>query len=519
MDVLILSPTSVKPVETAPSGDTSPVHYRNNLTFTEGQVVEASVQRIINSLVWLDVGGRTLIARTEVPLQAQQCVSLKVAEADPARITLQVVNHSAASPLSPAAKRMEGWELPPSPSSNLSNLLISWGIDADDVNLVIAKALLKYGQTLTSEDVQSVRTLWRTLENQQPGDLEALAHLYTNQLPAGKEALELAHRLLNGPILIASRLSDLQFEMGEALSQLHLVRDRGQTLERLIGEIKSALTQMESWSISSELPLEELTARLAGLVVNLGEPPESELANRLLSTDMTQMPVVIESTEPPVPSLKGSGQAEASAPSRTRLATQETIRELDNPLYRLVSALSDALSNADLDEATARALRRLEDHLDLLSKDLGAIHLSNLTDTPDLVAGQRAAYLFPIPIATPHGPRTAHLKVYRRPESHRIDPENMQLSLLLDLPALGEIVINLSVLERCISGQILSSSQQTHHLVEIDLSSLRKSLNALGYHVNLLTCDLLKAEDGAAPTPRATVHNEIGSLTQIDLSI
>jgi hypothetical protein len=150
---------------------------------------------------------------------------------------------------------------------------------------------------------------------------------------------------------------------------------------------------------------------------------------------------------------------------------------------------------------------------------LGAIHLYSLADALNPEAAQRAAYLFPIPIATPYGPRTAHLKVCRRPGSNRVDPENMRLSLLLDLPALGEMVINLNVFEQNLSGQILSGRQQTHRLVELDLSRLRKGLSGLGYRIDSLTCDLLKAEHGAAPRLDATIGNQGLPLIQIDMSV
>ncbi len=86
MDILVLGSTPVTPVETPPILSTAP------LEFAEGQLIEATVQHVINSLIWLEVGGQTLIARTQIPLQVQQHVSLEVVEADPERLTFRVLN-------------------------------------------------------------------------------------------------------------------------------------------------------------------------------------------------------------------------------------------------------------------------------------------------------------------------------------------------------------------------------------------------------------------------------------------
>jgi len=65
------------------------------------------------------------------------------------------------------------------------------------------------------------------------------------------------------------------------------------------------------------------------------------------------------------------------------------------------------------------------------------------------------------------------------------------IDLLCHLPELGEIAINLNVLEKRLTGQILSAREQTHLRVESQLGDLFQRLNGLGYWVNSLTCDRL----------------------------
>jgi hypothetical protein len=142
---------------------------------------------------------------------------------------------------------------------------------------------------------------------------------------------------------------------------------------------------------------------------------------------------------------------------------------------------------------------------------LGAIQLSNLANTTDPIGEQY--YLFPIPLATSNGPHTAHLKIYRRPGQNSVDPENLRLALLLDLPELGEIAIDLAVFERHLSGKILSGQQQTHQLVAVELDELREGLKGLGYQVDSLTCDLLSAEE----EPGFSANDD--TLSRIDIPI
>jgi hypothetical protein len=85
MDILVLGSKTSDPIETLAA------HHPAPLEFVEGQLIKATVQHVINSLVWLTWGGQTVIARTAVPLQAQQDVSLEVINADPERVTFRLL--------------------------------------------------------------------------------------------------------------------------------------------------------------------------------------------------------------------------------------------------------------------------------------------------------------------------------------------------------------------------------------------------------------------------------------------
>jgi hypothetical protein len=183
--------------------------------------------------------------------------------------------------------------------------------------------------------------------------------------------------------------------------------------------------------------------------------------------------------------------------------------DLTNPLHRLASVTVEALADKNLGETTlqgtrtAEILRHLVDRLESISKDLGAIQLSNLATSP--TPAFEECYLFPIPLATAGGATTAHLKVFRRPGQQAVDPDNVRLALLLDLPELGEIAINFNVFEKRLSGQILSERERTHQRVKSGLNELHHRLNDLGYWIDSLTCNMFSDQE---ESPLAT-NNEI----------
>jgi hypothetical protein len=573
MDILILSAPAVNPTPTDRSSPEKgnvglPATLRVGPPLTQliqGQVVTAIVQRVVDleNTVWLELAGRTtgsFVARTKVPLQAQQHVSLEVVQANSARITLRVLH--------PSDFRALGSELPGN-SHSLTSVLAGWGIQPDAVNLAIAEALLVHGQSILPEDVESVRLDWQRLPERQPADIQALAYLHANQLPVEQEALDLAHRWLAGqgsPL----RLAGLHSALGEALAQVDLLPAVHNTpaLERLQQELAATLAQMVGGSIPAELPTPEIAARLAALVTVLGTPPEAELAAHLLETaqatgaapgqaagaatggSASPSRLRPEGGPPPVPhgvSATGQGAQDAIAQTLTNPPGRaaHSVGAWGEQMARLMSALADVLAeefpqvpagpasdphSAGLDQPTAHVLRRLQDQLHLVSSDLGALHLANLAEPRDSAAER--SFCFPIPLATGGEQQTAYLKVYRRPGERSLDPRNLRLALLLDLPELGEIAVNLhlsqcmkSQFERHLSGQILSGRQQTQRLVESDLAWLLSRLNALGYQIDSLSSGLLKEVAAEPIAPGAQGGRSPGHppgaplLTQIDVSI
>jgi hypothetical protein len=479
------------------------------LPLAEGALLKATVQRVTDEMVLLNINGRLLSARTEIPLQARQEVLLEVTKASPLQVALRPLPQTAPGGGSPAPAL-----------HNLPTLLTGWGVNPDDANLTIARTLFQQTHTLNPADIQTVRSLWHSQGNNQPANLPALVYLHTQQLPVNTESLAMARHWLNTPLAngaaIAQNLAGLQQSMNQALAHLQNAAGQNPATAHLAAAMETALTQMAGWSVSADTPAAEIMARLSALIPRLGTPPEADL-HALMARPQPNAPAPAgaDSGQPARPALVITADgtvlnlaAPAKAPQARPVLPHAALPDSGpadlNPLHRLAGVVKEALAQAGPDDApapTMQALREVAGRLDTLTKDLAAVQLSNLAQTPHPAA--EPYYLFPIPLHTANGPRTAHLKVFHRDGQREVDPDNVRLALLLDLPELGEVAINISVLEKRLSGQILSGREHTHQRVAEELAELRHNLGNLGYWVDSLTADRLTAQPQPAKTAPA----------------
>ncbi len=522
------------------------------LQLSEGALLKATVQRVTGSDVLLNINGRLLSARTEIPLQARQTVLLEVSQTAPLQVSLR------------ALPQTTGADNAVTTSQNLQSLLANWGMQADDTNLAIAKSLFTQSHTINPDDINAIRNQWQMLSPQEGGskeaNLQALTYLHTNRLPVSSESLTMARHWLSTPFnngsQIAQGLTNLQQTLSQAHSQLQTaIAGNSPNLGQLTATLETALTQMSTWSISAQTPAAEIMSRLSALIPNLGTPPEAELNSMLQgqtqpqstqAPQSTQSPAADQSqnapqpTPPPQPpafvtesgvAVKLSSPAPQPQPEPQTLLQQavqlfsQTGDDKANPLHRLASAITETLTHAALDESTpqgtqiAQSLRELAGQLETVGKDLAAVQLSNLNNAPHPTA--EPYYLFPIPLQTDDGPRTAHLKVFQRAAGQRaIDPDDVRLALLLDLPELGEIAVDLTVFQQRLSGKILSGREQTHQRVEQTIAELRQNLGNLGYWIDSLSCDMLTSQNEIteiSPVPADPAAPDILTLQQVNV--
>lgn len=506
----------------------------------EGHLLRATVQRVADEMALLNFNGKTVMVQTDLPLLPQQRVILQVTQVSAEKVSLQIVQQSP-PPVEPGAT-------PPPPPTNLETLLSSFGLDPDPTNQAIAKSLFAHSHTLNPNTIDDVRTIWQQLpaltslpaeSGGKAAALEAVVYLHTHQLPVNSESIALARHLLDNSLPIAQHLNTLQQSLQTlqtSLNQTQTTTTQPQSaanstpLPNLLTSISTTLSQLSNWSISDKMPPEQIAARLAEVITQLGTPPESQLAHRpelniMVNGGSERGAATVQNQngainpQPATPETAATaqltvgprsdspaGQQSAHQPVTT---TQPTLPETVAPLQRLAAAIQETLAVADLDRPTTLALKELASQVATVAKDLGAIQISNLTTPPNPI--NEPYFMFPIPLQSADGTsHTAHLRVFRRNGSQQaIDPNNLRLALLLDLPELGEIAVNLNVFERHLSGKIISGRAQTHRRVEAGLPELFQGLRKLGYRVDSLTADRLSSRDNSifeAATPADSIE-------------
>ncbi|MCB0195668.1 MAG: hypothetical protein KDJ65_27200 [Anaerolineae bacterium] len=491
-----------------------------SLQLTKGHVLEATVQRVADSLVWLNVGGEVFVARLEIPLQANQQIALEVADVTSTQIKLRLAGDTTGNQLQTTS---------PVFTHNLETQLMSWGLEADDVNLVITKTLLTHNQTLNPDDIETVRTLWRGLSPNlslpATSGAETAAYLFARRLPVNNEAITLTHSYLNRLPDIVPQLTKLHTTLSQAYTKIS--SHTNPLLGQLGHLIESTLNQATGWIIPADAPPTEIAARLAKLIPSTGTSPEAELANHLSQIQKMSSGSVGEGGASPSIVIEPTSTAVSSSLSLSlslpipASGSASTVLPVTNPLHQLAAAITkvlDAISTGSLniDQPEIETLNRLARQVDSLSNTLGALQLSNLAQSPNLTTDPY--YTFSIPLVTPNGSHTAQLKVYRQLGHSTIDPNNLRLALLLDLPELGQMAINLTIhqAERYLSGQILSGREQTHYLANTELSKLQDQLVALGYRVGGLTAGLLEID-----SPLTTMNDtpQIDSILSTQLNV
>ncbi len=513
---------------------------------SEGLLLRATVQRVTDEMALLNLNGRTISVKTDVPLQPQQRVTLQVTQVGEQQVSLQIVQGAPGSGTGQTAA-----VLPQTAQTGLQLMLDSWGIEPDATNQTIAKALFTHTQSLNPGTIQDIRAQWQQLSGMQQAatngsgataTLEALVYLHQNRLPINNESITLARQLLANMQQaqpVAQHLSGLQTGLQTLQQQLQTTiasanqpanpftgQPAGEPappqLTTLLNTVNNTLSQMANWSISANTPPEQLAARLTEVVIRLGTPPEAQLASQSNSQPAAQ-PASNGQSAPAAPAPNGAlptASLPASAEAVAHTGSQAApLPETTAPLERLSAAIRTALAQPEIHEATKQVLRDLAQQVETVTKDLGAIQMSNLAQTPP--AAGEPYYMFPIPLHTEAGPRTAQLRVYRRNNGNNqpLDPDNLRLALLLDMPGLGEIAVDLTVFEKRLSGKFISGRESTHRLVEADLNNLEQTLQKLGYTVDGLWAKMLSPEEPSIFEETEPAQNIEVPLSQINLSV
>jgi hypothetical protein len=325
-----------------------------------------------------------------------------------------------------------------SESASIARALQDLGLIDDGLNRAIVKGLIGKGLSVDLQSVQDLRDLYIALGFSPDADnLEELDELVAKILFLQGQGLPVTPDALSSYLsrLPAGVLGGLIEGLAELLRSFRTV-PAPQTLNGLLENLRPA-----------ELTGDGLRDFLSGLGIDL----EGRLASWVASGGRG----VPGGLDPNLKLLLLRLQTELTGLDATALAA---------PHRSLLSTLQDRISEMLIFLDTLQATN-------LPSPDRQALHLQ-------------------IPFILDGSVRTADLEITpeSQVQSSRIDPENVSLTLSVDLTGLGPVKIHLSVLQGQASCNIHVADQQRSEFLQTMTSELEQSLERCGYTGARIAC-------------------------------
>lgn len=427
------------PIATVQRTDDTTLAMRLNQRFA-AEVIQVTGDRVV-----LSMDGVQIVARMTSLEQASQLIEHRYAQfavkdMTSSTITIQLLSQGQgtgqlSSTLTP--------ELIP-------NLLRYAGLPVNQVTEMIGRALVSNGLPVTPELVTEMHNVLMQETNWDQNTAQLAAALKAAGLPLSSGALSLAKS--DFPALV-QMVTNLQARL-EALQQSNVSLVSREVAKNAADLLRHLVVSMQENSETMQTSLQELFRIL-------GTPIEKELANFIQKGDQN-------------PVLDASGKS---------LMTLVVLRRL----------LSSDLSQAEL-------VREIDHFLEAarLMQLLNATPNSEPTHEPWLRLD--IPLLMPNPSAKGAEPRkeyqTAHLKISYLPdnETGQIDPANTHFVVNVDLDDKESIKINVSVAEKRVGVEVLTTTETTRALAEEELPGLQQGIETLGYILQSTNCETAEIE-------------------------
>ncbi len=431
------------PIATVQRPDDSTLAMRLNQRFA-AEVIQVTGDRVV-----LSVDGVQLVARMTSLDQASQLIEHRYAQfavrdMSSSSVTIQLLSQGRGTEQLAATLAPD----------LIPNLLQFAGLPVNQTTEMIARALLTNGLPVTPELVSEMHTLLAQEANWDQNTAQLAAALKAAGLPLSPGTLSLAKT--DFPALV-QMVASLQVKL-ETLQQSNAPLLARELAKNAVEVLRQLVVVMQDKS-------EALQANLQDVFRILGTPIEKELVNFILKGD--QHPV-----------LDASGKSLMTlAVLRRYLSSNPSQSGLVNEIDRFLEAtrLMQLLNTTPTTEPAHEPWLRLDIPL----------MMANPT-----VKGQE-------PRKDLH---SAHLRISYLPdnEDKRIDPANTHFVVNVDLDEKESIQINVSVADKRVGMEVLTSTEVTRNLAEEELPGLQEGIEILGYILQSANCETAKIEIGSS---------------------
>lgn len=427
------------PIATVQRPDESTLALRLNQRFA-AEVLQVTGDRAI-----LSVEGVQIVARMTSMEQASQLIERRFAQfvvrdMSDSSVTIQLLSQGKSTGVLASTQAPEF----------IPNLLKFAGLPVNQTTETIARALLSNNLPVTPQLVAEMHTLLMQEANWDQNTAQLAAALKAAGLPLTTGALSLAKS--DFPALV-QLVTSLQTKL-EILQQSNIPLVNKELVKNTIDLLRQLVIGLQEKS-------EVIQSELQNVFKILGTPIEKELARFIIKGEHTP---VLDATGKSLMTLAVLRRHLANNPSQSGL-----VNEIDRFLE--ATRFMQFLNSSTTIEPNQESWLRMDIPLLIANPNIKGQDIQK-----DL--------------------RSAHLRISYMPddENKRIDPANTHFVVNVDLDENESIQINVSIADKRIGMEVLTSTDATRNLAEDELPGLKEGIETLGYIVQSVNCETAKIE-------------------------
>lgn len=509
----------------------------------ENQRLTVKVVAVSGDKVVLNIGGKAVFAKTNIPLQVGATLTVEVRQSQEFPITLSLL----ASQLPAASVNAEAL---------LGDLLSMMGQRTTPLAKGLIKELLEAGVPLDENKLRDALSMISSIKDE-PLAIKGATFVMQHDLPINPSILKRVMAYLSArenmgnenPVsALVKAIHNFLFEMQTVMSD----NDISVTSEKLKINLNNLLKQL---NITTDSDSQVLMPQLSQIIQEAGTSLEAKLlaVAKAEITFFSLMEDLIENSNLPQELQK-----------KLRILEEEfaSILKSGDKLPDIRSIVTNNVAKQNIPEKILQTLMKQSDELTILHRDLATLTnefrptLSSLTSqfhgvlqtqAPPLHASSvsqlhnalqsalihaegeqlvnlalsshpdQPQIIVSLPIGYPPGELPGELRIYSRPgkTENPINPKDVTIGFVLNTENMGKLSILLDIKDNNINGQLSVGREEIYKFIENHVYILRDKLKALAYDVGNLAVKIGEPD----LLPIVVKNVDLKEITKIDIRV
>lgn len=403
-----------------PKMPTMQVVPQRGLNLQSGQVLTGQVLGKLGNQVTLQFGRNVIQAETTVPLETDAQIQVQVQGEFQGKVNLQLLRSQAFTPMS---------------EQDLAQMMVSLKIPVNEENVALARGMLEYGVSLTSQNFREIKEALLNLPRNLSMDLASASFLKLNSLPMTTHNIVVLSNFITSHPLIGAQLFEIQYYFRQMAGGDRSRRLRD--LDRILGKVPEMIGE---YIIDCGMPDQEI--RKASL---------RKMARQAGIEEMGIGP--------------GGGQE-------------------DMDLLKLLAALRARLAQKEMkteEMLLARAIKLLEE----VEVNISAQRLINRARPQE-----ESGFLYlQVPFRMDDRNLTAEVKIYFRTDSAQdgeekwVDEENTKVEFAVNSEFLGRLHFLLDIRSGKVDLLVGVENEEVRSFLEMFLPALKENVEKIPYRL------------------------------------